>query len=73
MKILDLPAPAYESRIVPLFSFTDTCMEGVCEVISKYQLMYSQLRLSRISGDLTNHFDLDKIRVTDLYIKGNEG
>ena len=22
---------------------------------------YSQLRLSRISGDLTNHFDLDKI------------
>ena len=28
---------------------------------------YSQLRLSRISGDLTNHFDLDKIQVTALY------
>ena len=28
---------------------------------------YSQLRLSRISGDLTNHFDLDEIRVTVLY------
>ena len=23
--------------------------------------LYSQLRLSQISGDLTNHFDLDKI------------
>ena len=30
-------------------------------------LLYSQLRLlSRISGDLTNHFDLDEIRVTVL-------
>ena len=29
--------------------------------------IYSQLRLSRISGDLTNHFDLDEIRVTVLY------
>ena len=33
------------------------------EVIS----LYSQLRLSQISGDLTNHFDLDKIRVIVLY------
>ena len=28
---------------------------------------YNQLRLSRISGDLANHFDLDEIRVTLLY------
>ena len=30
-------------------------------------LEYSQLRPSRISGDLTNRFDLDKIQVTVLY------
>ena len=35
-----------------------------CAVCQFIFIIYSQLRLSRISGDLTNHFDFDEIRVT---------
>ena len=40
---------------------------GVVSLRLPNLFIYSQLRLSRISGDLTNHFDLDEIWVTVLY------
>ena len=44
-------------------------IRGFCYIRPLYNEvpLYSQLCLSRISGDLTNHFDLDKIWVTVLY------